>query len=90
MYFVATNKDRGSKWSWQNFFGGKKDGKCGRSSENKAQVAIALQLDDNGAPQYLKMQVIPNAKGEIILAFTGENIAENSTIHRDVFQSYHA
>lgn len=71
------------------FFGGKQSGKRGRGSENKTQVAVALQLDSNGCPQYLKLQVIPNAKGKTLLSFAEENILEGSTIHSDAFRSYH-
>lgn len=72
------------------FFGGKKEGKRGRGSGNKTQVAVALQLSSSGGPQYLKMQVIPDATGETLLGFAKENIMEGSTIHSDAFQSYHA
>lgn len=41
------------------FFGGKAAGKRGRGSENKTEVAIVLQLDSAGHPQFLKMQVVP-------------------------------
>ena len=70
------------------FFGGKAAGKRGRGSENKAEVAVALQLDAIGRPQLLKMQVIPDAKGETLLAFAERNIMEGSTIHSDAFRSY--
>lgn len=72
------------------FFGGKAAGKRGRGSENKAEVAVALQLDAIGRPQLLKMQVIPDAKGETLLAFAERNIMEGSTIHSDAFRSYGA
>lgn len=72
------------------FFGGKKEGKRGRGSENKTQVAVALQLDGNNGPQFLKMQVIPDAKGETLLAFAKGNIVEGSTIQSDAFRSYNA
>lgn len=51
------------------FFGGKAAGKRGRGSENKTEVAVALQLDSDGHPQFLKMQVIPDVKGSTLLAF---------------------
>lgn len=72
------------------FFGGKASGKRGRGSENKTQVAVALQLSNEGHPQFLKMNVISNAKGDTLLAFAEKNITEGSTIHSDAFQSYHA
>lgn len=69
------------------FFGGKAAGKRVRGSENKAEAAVALQINAKGHPQYLKMQVIPNAKGETLLAFAEKNIIEGSTIHSDAFRS---
>ena len=72
------------------FFGGKTEGKRGRGSENKTQVAVALQLDGNGHPQYLKMKVIPNAKGETLLSFAEGCISLGSIIHSDAFRSYSA
>lgn len=72
------------------FFGGKTAGKRGRGSENKTEVAVALQLDGGGHPRFLKMQVIPNAKGSTLLAFAKSNITEGSTIHSDAFRSYNA
>ena len=72
------------------FFGGKHTGKRGRGSENKTEVAVALQLDSSGRPQFLKMQVIPDAKGDTLLAFAKGNITEGSTIHSDAFKSYNA
>lgn len=72
------------------FFGGKAKGKRGRGSENKAKVAAALQLDSSGCPRFLKMQVIPDAKGDTLLAFAQASIIEGSTIHSDAFRSYNA
>lgn len=72
------------------FFGGKHTGRRGRGSENKTEVAVALQLDSLGRPQFLKMQVIPDAKGDTLLAFAKDNITEGSTIHSDAFKSYNA
>ena len=72
------------------FFGGKAQGKRGRGSDHKTKVAVALQLDGNGSPQFLKMQVIPNTKGDTLLAFAKNNITGSSTIHSDAFSSYNA
>ena len=72
------------------FFGGRHEGKRGRGSENKSQVAVALQVDGDGHPEYLKMQVIPDAKGETLLSFAEENIDEGAIIYSDAFASYHA
>ena len=58
------------------FFGGKAAGKRGRGSENKAEAAVALQINAEGHLQYLKMQVIPDAKGETLLAFAEKTLLE--------------
>ena len=41
------------KWT-KPFWGRKAAGKRGRGSENKTEVAVALQLDSVGHPQFLK------------------------------------
>ena len=60
------------------FFGGKTEGKRGKGSENKTEVAVALQLSADGHPPSLKMQVIPDAKGNNLLAFAEGNIIEGA------------
>lgn len=71
------------------FFGGKKEGKRGRGSENKVIVAVALQVDDGLYPKFLKMEVVPDCKGETLNEFALSNIRKGSTIHSDKFKSYH-
>lgn len=71
------------------FFGGKREGKRGRGSENKVSVAVALQVDDGQYPRFLKMQVIADCTGKTLLEFTHNNIREGSVIHSDAFKSYH-
>ncbi len=85
-----TYKLGGSAEMDEAFFDGKAEGKRGRGSENKTEVAVVLQLDGNGRPQFLKMQVIPDAKGETLMSFARGNIIEGSTIHSDAFKSYSA
>ena len=72
------------------FFGGKAAGKRGRGNENKTEVAVALQFDSDSHPQFLKMQVIADAKASTLLAFSKGNITKGSTIHSDAFRSYNA
>ena len=60
---------RVSTVSAEAFFGGKAAGKRGRSRENNTEVAIALQFDSDDHSQFLKMQVIADAKGSTLLAF---------------------
>ena len=71
------------------FFGGKKEGKRGRGSENKVTVAVALQVDEGIYPKFLKMEVVPDCKGETLNEFALSNVRKGSTIHSDKFKSYH-
>lgn len=49
---------------------------------------MALQLDKSGHPEYLKMQVIPDATGETLLAFAEQNITVGAAIHSNAFRAY--
>lgn len=70
------------------FFDGRTEWKRSRGSENKTEVAVALQLDNIGRSQFLKMQVIPDAKVDTLLTFAKANTTEGTTIHSDAFKSY--
>ena len=74
----------------ETYFGGKRKGKRGRGSENKTLVGVALQLTETGAPQYLKMKVIPDAKGRTLKSFAIENIEQGSVVHSDALASYNS
>ena len=71
------------------FFGGRKKGKRGRGSKNKVTVAVALQVDEGIYPKFIKMEVVPDCKGETLNEFALSNIRKGSTIHSDKFKSYH-
>ena len=45
------------------YLGGVHDGKPGRGSENKAPFLAALELNDEGHPQHVRRDPIPNLKG---------------------------
>ena len=72
------------------FFGGSREGKRGRGSENKVAVAVALRVDGGKYPKFLKMQVIPDCTGKTLHEFALNNIKEGSVIHSDAFKPYHA
>ncbi len=74
----------------ETYFGGKRKGKRGRGSENKTLVGVALQLTETGAPQYLKMKVIPDTKGRTLKSFAIENIEQGSVVHSDALASYNS
>jgi transposase-like protein len=70
------------------YFGTKhKGGKRGRGT-SKHKVVVALSKNDNGYPQYLKMQVVPNLKGKTIGKFVENNIELGSTVQSDAYRSY--
>jgi len=70
------------------FFGAPtSNGKRGRGTD-KAVVLVGLSLSENGNPEFVKMQVVPNVKGESIAEFATENIEQGSTISSDGYLSY--
>jgi len=70
------------------YFGsGKGGGKRGRGTD-KTSVVVAVSKTDDGKPQYLKMQVVPNIKGETIGEFATGNIAEKSEVQTDAYRSF--
>ena len=55
----------------------------------KPRWPVTLQLNGNGCPQFLKMQVTTDTKGDALLAFVKKS-HRSSTIHSDAFSSYNA
>ena len=62
-------------------------GKRGRGT-SKAKVMVGLSLNDEGHPQFLKMQVVNDLKKETIAEFTHSNVQTGSTISSDAYSSY--
>jgi transposase-like protein len=72
------------------FFGAPTEGgKRGRGTD-QTKVLVGLSLSKQGAPQYLKMQVIPDVKGITLMEFAEKNIVPGSTINSDAYSSYFA
>jgi transposase-like protein len=70
------------------YFGGPGEGgKRGRGTE-KSKVLVGLQVDEDGKPQTLKMQVVQNLRGKTIGKFASANITSGSRIRSDSFRSY--
>ena len=70
------------------FFGAPtSNGKRGRGTD-KTVVLVGLSLNEKGNPEYVKMQVAPDVKGETIVSFATENIERGSTIRSDGYASY--
>ena len=81
----------------EGFFSGRKDGentggrpkKRGRGS-NKSKVIVAVSLDDDKNPLYVKMRVVDNLKAKTIKKFAEDSITTGSTIVTDGFKAYKA
>ncbi|WP_127583131.1 IS1595 family transposase [Paenibacillus koleovorans] len=72
------------------FFGAPTEGgKRGRGTD-QTPVLVGVSLNKQGAPQYVKMQVIPNVKGKTLVEFAKQHIEPGSTISSDAYRSYNA
>jgi len=49
---------------------------------------VGLSLNEKGNPEYVKMQVAPDVKGETVANFAAENMECGSTVSSDGFSSY--
>lgn len=65
----------------------KKGGKRGRGT-TKTKVVVAISKDEEGKPQYVKMQVVTDLKGKTIAKFAKNSIAEGTTVQTDSYHSY--
>jgi hypothetical protein len=72
------------------FFGAPTEGgKRGRGTE-QTPVLVGVSLNKQGAPQYVKMQVIPDVKGKTLIDFAQRHIDPGATISSDAYHSYNA
>ena len=49
---------------------------------------VGLSINEKGHPEYLKMKVVDNLKGQTIVDFALAHIAEGSTLSSDAYRSY--
>lgn len=63
------------------------NGKRGGGTD-KSVVLVGLSLNEKGHPQYAKMQVAPNVKGETVASFAEENMEPGATVASDGYSSY--
>ncbi len=70
------------------YFGGPVTGKKRGRGTEKAKVFVALSLDENGNPRYLKMRVTANIKQASVRKFARSAFAEGSVIRSDGYCSY--
>ncbi|MBR0600064.1 IS1595 family transposase [Sinanaerobacter chloroacetimidivorans] len=62
-------------------------GKRGRGTE-KTKVMVAVSKTKNGKPDYLKMKIIDNLRGETVGDFAKAFIVKGSTVQSDTYRSY--
>lgn len=70
------------------FFGGPSVGKKRGRGTEKAKVFVALSLNSNGKPRFVKMSVTKNIKQASVKRFAQSNIATGAIIHSDGYCSY--
>lgn len=63
-----------------------KNAKRGRGT-TKMKIVVAVSKNDNGRPQFAKMQVVPNLKGITIGKFAKKNIVEGAIVETDGYNS---
>ena len=69
------------------YFGGPTAGKRGRGT-GKTKVFVALSLDDQGRPGYLKMQVTKNIKRASVRKFAQKCFSDDCVVRSDGYSSY--
>ena len=70
------------------YFGGPTVGKKRGRGTEKEKVFVALSLDEQGNPHFLKMRVTPNIKQASVKKFAHAAFADGSVIHSDGYCSY--
>ena len=79
-----------SQFRDEPFFGApSEEGKRGRGTE-KTPAVIAMSLDEEGHPEYVKIQVVENVDGATIVEMAQETITAGSTISTDGLSAYNA
>jgi transposase-like protein len=72
------------------FFGAPTEGRKRGRGTDQTPVLVGVSLNKQGAPQYVKMQVIPDVKGKTLVEFAKLHIEPGSTISSDAYRSYNA
>src|SRR5260370_181473 len=71
----------------ENYLGGLEEGLRGRLVEKKALIVIAAQEDGRGIGR-IRLQQVPAASAESLLAFVRESIHARSGVHTDGWRGY--
>ena len=69
------------------YIGGKKSGKCGRGAERKSIIVVAVEVTGRRTGR-VRQAKIPDASGNSLNKFIGNNIEKASTIITDEWPSY--
>jgi transposase-like protein len=69
------------------YIGGAHEGKQGRGSENKALVAIGVEVND-GKIGRIRLSRVANASGASLIKFVQESVEKGSTVNTDGWQGY--
>ena len=70
------------------FLGGREEGlKGGRQRGKKALIGIAIEVRGHGSGR-LRLRVLPDASGPILLSFTQATTTTGAIVHTDGLQSY--
>jgi len=71
------------------YVGGEDEGgKRGRGSENKALVAIAVEIIEDHKPGRIRISIIPDASTDALKIFVVGNVEQGSTVVTDGWPSY--
>ena len=70
------------------YFGGPTTGKKRGRGTEKTKVFVALSLNGQGNPRFLKMRVTPNIKQASVKKFAHAAFADGSEVHSDGYCSY--
>jgi transposase-like protein len=81
---------RGVVFADDAVLGGEQAGKPGRGSENKAPFMAAVELDDNGFPQYVRFDPIADYKGDTYAAWAKRALHPDSHLVTDGCASFNA
>lgn len=84
----ATHKLEGIIKFDDAYFGGPTTGKKRSRGTEKAKVFVALSLDIQGNPRYMKMRVTSNIKQASVKKFAHAAFADGSIIRSDGYRSY--
>jgi transposase-like protein len=73
----------------ESFLGSSEKGKPGRGAKDKAQLALAVELSaDKKRIGRIRLNLIPNAKSEILIPFIKNNVVPEAKVITDGWRAY--